>query len=72
MKKGYIYSLKRVLEFTFIITLAFKLIDIGFYFMNQANSLVNIGGLVIVIASLMSFIFYIINFGERIRNYLDI
>lgn len=72
MKKGYIYTLKRVLEFTIVSVILLKLIDLGFYFMNQASSLTNTGGLLLVIASLMSFVFYIINFGERIRKYLDL
>jgi predicted membrane protein len=71
MKKDYTYTLFIVLEFVFTMFLFFKIAELAMWLMNKASSLANIGGTLLLIANIVTAVFYIYGFGNRIHKYID-
>jgi 1,4-dihydroxy-2-naphthoate octaprenyltransferase len=71
MKKGYIYSIKRVLEIVVVIFLLSRIALAGVFLSNKEDSFISTIGLLIIIASVMGVIFYTLWFAGRINKYLE-
>lgn len=68
---NYKYTLSRVLEIAIVIIVFLGISEITFWMMNQASTLLNTLGFLLLLTNVISFLFYAGNYIKRINNKLN-
>jgi hypothetical protein len=71
MNKHQKFALKRLAEATAVALSDFYIFQLAFFLLNQASSIANVSGFLIVLFTIMLLVFWVVGFVKRIHNYLD-